>query len=81
MKAIERIKRIIEKIELLEKLVAEYGDEKALMDIKTGELIGKLKPTARALVDKWRLLHLDELLENWELLQKKGTFFKIEPLE
>jgi len=59
----------------------EYGDDKALMNIKTGELIGKLKPTAKALVDTWRKLHLDELIENWESLQTKGSFFKIEPLD
>ncbi len=59
----------------------EYGEEKAIMNIVTGELVGKLKPTARALVNRWRELHLQELMTDWESLQTKGNFFKIEPLE
>jgi hypothetical protein len=29
---------------------------------------------------EWANLHKTELLENWNMVQKDGTFFKIEPL-
>jgi hypothetical protein len=32
------------------------------------------------LVIEWTELHKDELLENWNLVQATGKWFKIEPL-
>jgi hypothetical protein len=29
---------------------------------------------------EWANLHKAELLENWDMVQKDGKFFKIEPL-
>lgn len=39
------------------------------VEIKTGSILGgKLPPKARALTEEWRLLNLESLLENWQLM-------------
>lgn len=60
---------------------AEYGNDEALIDIHTLELIkGALPKRARNLVNEWALEHRDELLKNWEKARKPEDVQPIEPL-
>jgi hypothetical protein len=58
-----------------------YQDFKATMEIKTGELNGKLPIRATKMVREWVNLHRDELLENWRLMEQRHQLRKIEPLD
>lgn len=59
-----------------------YGEFNAKIDIKTGALLtGSLPPKARALTEEWRILHMDELLNSFELMVKHHKIQKINGLE
>jgi len=61
---------------------AVYGEQKAVIDIESGEtLSGQLPKRAQALVAEWHVLHKAELLENWELARQHKTLKRIAPLE
>ena len=60
---------------------AKYGDEEVVVEIKTGKASGHISKRALALVEEWRKLHLDELLEDWDLAQSREPLKKIKPLE
>ena len=60
---------------------AEYGEHKAVFDIRTLEMTdGDLPRRAQGLVSAWSKLHQSELLENWELCRRHLDPQKIEPL-
>ena len=61
---------------------AKYGADQAVIRIDSGEVIeGSLSARALRLVEEWRLLHEDELVNDWALAQKRQPLIKIEPLE
>ena len=60
---------------------AKYGDDEVIVDIQTGEVTGTISRRALAMVDEWRLLHIDELLENWQLAAARQSLRRIDPLE
>jgi len=60
---------------------AKYGDDEVTIDIRTGEVTGTISKRALAMVDEWRLLHLDELLANWERAAAREFLRRIDPLE
>ena len=61
---------------------AKYGADQAVIRIDTGEVIeGTLSARALRLVEEWRLLHEDELVNDWVLAQERQPLIKIEPLE
>ncbi len=61
---------------------ALYGDEIARIEIETGKVLeGRLPRRALALVRKWRSLHVDDLMEDWNLAQAHQRLKAIEPLE
>lgn len=52
------------------------------MRIDDGSIIGGgLPKTAARLVEQWRVLHVAELMENWELAQEPAALGWIEPLQ
>ena len=58
-----------------------YNDFRAIIAIKELFLIeGELPPRVLGLVTEWAGAHKMELLENWDMIQKTGKHFKIEPL-
>lgn len=60
---------------------AYYQNEVGIFAIDSIELIGgELPPRQRRLVEAWAEIHHDELLEDWERLQRGRLPFKIEPL-
>jgi hypothetical protein len=59
----------------------KYNDFRAVISINDLLLVeGKLPPRVLGLVMEWAELHKKELLENWDMVQKTGKWFKIEPL-
>jgi hypothetical protein len=48
-------------------LHAIYQGNKAIFEIRTGELLGgSMPPGVRRVLSEWTLRHRDELMENWE---------------
>ncbi|MGY6275593.1 DUF4160 domain-containing protein [Methylomonas sp. MgM2] len=61
---------------------AEYGEYRAIVDIRTLAVIeGKLPRRATELVLDWAELHQSELLLDWELCQNHQQPDEIQPLE
>jgi len=61
---------------------AKYGEHEVLVGIEAGQIIrGQLPKRALALVQEWRELHKDELLEDWKLAELRKRLKKIDPLE
>ena len=61
---------------------AEYAEHKAVIDIRTFEVIeGKLPRRALELVLDWAELHQAELMEDWELCRSHVEPRPIEPLQ
>jgi len=61
---------------------AKYSGDEAIVDIRTGEILrGSLPRRALSLVDEWRQLHIDELLDNWGRARQRQPLAYIEPLE
>jgi len=51
------------------------------MEIQSGTVNGTMPQRALKLVNEWRLLHIDELLEEWKLAENRKSLFTIKPLE
>ncbi|MEY4877071.1 MAG: hypothetical protein RL708_2220 [Bacteroidota bacterium] len=62
---------------------AEYGSNKAVIDISSKEVVeGYLPPTQLKLVQAWAIIHEDELLLNFNNLNMDNpNWKKIEPLK
>lgn len=61
---------------------AKYSGDEALVDIRTGQVLrGSISRRALALVNEWRGIHLDELLESWERARRREPLAYIAPLE
>ncbi len=61
---------------------AYYNEYEVQIEIKSGKILsGNLPRRSLNLVQDWRELHIEELIDNWERGQKTGDFKKIEPLE
>ena len=60
---------------------AEHGEDEAVVAIPSGEVIaGYLPQRALRLVQEWRALHQDELMDNWNRRTRGEPLFKIAPL-
>ncbi len=61
---------------------AIYGGHEALIEIETGLIHdGYLPKTAYELVNQWRVLHLQELRDDWNCARQQQPFLPIAPLE
>ena len=58
-----------------------YMEHRALIDIANGTIIGTMPRRALKMVYEWLDLHKDELMDNWNRLQRGEDFKKINPLE
>ena len=64
------------------KLFQWFDGQHGLIDIESGRIIqGHLPNTAYELVNKWRLIHLQELRADWNLARQNQPVLPIEPLE
>lgn len=60
---------------------AEYNGAEASFEIATlSKLAGALPPRITGFVIEWASQHQKELMDNWDLLNKEGTFNKVPPL-
>jgi hypothetical protein len=60
----------------------QYAEYKGIIDINRLEMIvGNLPRRALELILDWAELHQNELLQDWDLCQKKMAPNKIEPLK
>ena len=60
---------------------AEYNNQEAAFEISTLNIIaGSLPPRIRGFVIEWASQHQEELMDNWNLLNTKGSFNKVPPL-
>ena len=60
----------------------EYGDFKALIEIKTGKIIqGRLPKRISRLVEEWRTLNEFAIQQSWKLAQTGKNPKRIKPLE
>ncbi len=61
---------------------AFYGEYEALIDIETGAIHqGGLPKTAYNLVNTWRMIHLEDLREDWNRARQQLPLLPIAPLE
>ena len=61
---------------------AIYAEHEALVEIETGNIYeGDLPKKTLELVNEWRVLHHDELRENWERARKENHLLPIAPLQ
>jgi Domain of unknown function (DUF4160) len=61
---------------------AIYGSEEALIEIETGAIYeGHLPKTAFDLVNRWRIIHLQQLRDDWDRARQQLPILPIAPLE
>jgi len=61
---------------------AIYGEHEALVEIGTGIIYrGALPQTAAELVNRWRQLHVAELMEDWNRARDFQPILPIAPLD
>ena len=60
---------------------ARYGEYEAVVEIKSGIVSGKFPPRVLGLVQEWRILNEQALIEDWELCRKQEVLKQIKPLE
>lgn len=60
---------------------AKYQGREVTVNITTGEITGTMSRRAIAMVEEWRLLHQNELMDNWERAVQMRILTPIEPLE
>ncbi len=61
---------------------AEYGEDKAVVDIHTLTVIGgSLPPRVLGMVVEWAVEHRTELLDLWERAANKKSLYKVAPLK
>jgi hypothetical protein len=49
--------------------------------VETGIVKGDMGRKAVSIIQEWRELHKQELIENWELARQKKELRRIDPLE
>lgn len=58
-----------------------YGNLWAAIDIRSGALVdGALPRKKLKKIEEWRKMHLQELLNNWEIVANNGAPCKVDPL-
>ena len=58
-----------------------YNEFRAIIEIEAKNVIGELPNRALRIVLEWLDLHKNELMNNWNNLQKGRSVVKIKPLE
>jgi hypothetical protein len=61
---------------------AKYSGDEAVIEIRTGQVLrGSLARRPLSLVNEWRILHVAELLDDWERARQRKPLAYIDPLE
>jgi hypothetical protein len=60
---------------------AKYGDEEVTVEITTGVVNGSISNRALKMIQEWRELHIDELMQEWALAETRKALFSIKGLD
>ncbi len=60
---------------------ARYCDQEISVDIISGEVKGTMANRAVRMINEWRILNVDALIENWSKAENKEKLNSIAPLE
>jgi hypothetical protein len=60
---------------------AKHGEDEVVIEIESGKVSGSMSKRALALVQEWRELHKEDLMNDWKLAEQKKALFPIKPLE
>lgn len=60
---------------------ARHGDDEIAVEIETGKATGYMSKRAKDMVEEWRELHINELLDDWKRAEQKRALKQIAPLE
>lgn len=58
-----------------------YNDYKAVYDLECNLLAGNIPYKQQKMVEAWIIIHQEELVSLWKLLQDGEGFFRISPLK
>lgn len=58
-----------------------YNEFRAIIEIEDKKVIGEMPNRALKIVFEWLDIHKEELIDNWNELQKGRPIVKIKPLE
>lgn len=61
-------------------LHVRYNEYKASYDFEANKLSGNLPIKQIKLVEAWIIIHKEELITLWKLMEEEGRIFKIKPL-
>ena len=59
----------------------KYNEYKAVYSLDGILLEGKLPKKQQKLVEAWIVIHQEELISLWDLMQEQGEYFKIDSLK
>ena len=59
----------------------KYQEYEAIIEINDGIVHGTLPRRALRLIYEWMDIHIDELLNNWRLIEQRKMINKIDPLK
>lgn len=57
-----------------------YNEYKATYDFDGNTLSGELPFKQNKLIEAWIIIHKEDLVTLWNLMQEEGIYFKIKPL-
>ncbi len=60
---------------------AKYQDNEVTIDIETGGVTGQMSKRALRMLEEWRKINKNELLEDWKLAQERKSLKQIKPLD
>ncbi len=60
---------------------AKYQDDEVSIEILTGKVTGSMSKRALRMLEEWRQLHKNELINDWELAESRKKLLNIAPLE
>lgn len=57
-----------------------YNEHKATYDFEANLLSGQIPTKQTKLLEAWIIIHKEELITLWKLMEEEGKMFKIKPL-
>ena len=59
----------------------QYAEHNAIFDFEGNMIEGNIPVKQIKLVEAWIVLHVEELVANWQLAQEQQSMFRIDPLK
>lgn len=64
----------------LKHIHVRYNEHKATYDFEGNKLSGDIPFKQNKLIEAWIIIHKEDLITLWNLMQEEGRYFKIKPL-